>query len=149
MNQSEPTAITRFDSAPVGKLIGMKVLPHEELGRAEVTLEVNPDHHNPMGTVHGGIIALLADTSMGVCFGRTIEDEQTFGTVDLRVDFIRPVTSATLTAVGTIVKRGSRIGFVKSEIHNEKGRLVATANCTCLVVPLEPENPAKTHPAQR
>lgn len=136
-NSPDPL-LTRFDNAPVGELIGMKVLPATVLGEAEVTLQVTPQHHNPMGTVHGGIIALLADTAMGVAFGRTLDATQTFGTIDLRVDFIRPVSESMLTALGKIVKRGARVGFVKAEIHNSQKKLIATASCTCLVVPLEP-----------
>lgn len=134
---SSPDAATRFDNAPVGQLIGMNVIPSTEIGQATVTLEVTSEHHNPMGTVHGGIIALLADTAMGVAFGRTLDADQTFGTIDLRVDFIRPVGLAQLTAVGKIVKRGSRVGFMQAEIHNQHQKLIANASCTCLVVPME------------
>lgn len=136
MNSSTQAA-TRFDNAPVGQLIGMTVVPSMDIGSATVTLDVSPQHHNPMGTVHGGVIALLADTAMGVAFGRTLDADQTFGTIDLRVDFIRPVSEAKLTAVGTIVKRGSRVGFLRAEIHNHHQKLIATASCTCLVVPME------------
>lgn len=136
MNSPSPSA-TRFDVAPVGQLIGMQVIPSTDLESATVTLTVTPQHHNPMGTVHGGVIALLADTAMGVSFGRTLDSDQTFGTIDLRVDFIRPVTEAELTAVGTIVKRGSRVGFMRAEIHNQQQKLIATASCTCLVVSTE------------
>ncbi len=130
---------TRFDHAPVGDLVGMKVQPSNDLGTATVTLDVSTIHQNPMGTVHGGIIALLADTAMGVAFGRTLDRSQTFGTIDLRVDFIRPVTQTTLTAVGKLIKRGARVGFVQAEIHSSQKKLIATASCTCLVVPLESE----------
>jgi len=128
------TSLTRYDHAPVGDLIGMRIEPHRVEGEATVRLDVDQCHHNPMGTIHGGILALLADTAMGVAFGRTLEASQSFGTIDLRVDFIRPVTVAQLTAVGKIVKRGSRIGFLHAEVHNQSGKLVATANCTCLVI---------------
>jgi len=127
-------SLTRYDSAPVGDLIGMQVHPHESLGQAVVTLDVDHQHHNPMGTLHGGVLALVADTAMGVAFGRTLDDQQTFGTIDLRVDFIRPVICTRLTAVGILVKRGARVGFMRAEVHNQQGKLVATANCTCLVV---------------
>lgn len=126
--------LTRYDQAPVGNLIGMTVEPHQTLGEATVRLAVDERHHNPMGTVHGGILALLADTAMGVAFGRTLDASQTFGTIDIRVDFVRPVGTTELKAVGTMVKRGARVGFLKAEIFSQSGRLVATANCTCLVI---------------
>lgn len=126
--------LTRYDHAPVGDLIGMVIEPHQSLGEAKVHLAVDQRHHNPMGTVHGGILALLADTAMGVAFGRTLDENQTFGTIDIRVDFVRPVGTTQLTAIGTMVKRGARVGFLKAEIFSHSGRLVATANCTCLVI---------------
>jgi uncharacterized protein (TIGR00369 family) len=126
--------LTRYDHAPVGNLIGMEIEPHRTLGEAKVYLNVDERHHNPMGTVHGGILALLADTAMGVAFGRTLDENQTFGTIDIRVDFVRPVGNTRLTAVGTMVKRGARVGFLKAEIFTQSGRLVSTANCTCLVI---------------
>ncbi len=126
-------SLLRYDHAPVGDLIGMTVEPHQTWGEATVRLDVDAKHHNPMGTVHGGVLALLADTAMGVAFGRTLDDAQSFGTIDMRIDFVRPVTTTRLTAVGQMVKRGARVGFMKAEIHAQNGKLVATANCTCLV----------------
>ena len=131
MNHS---SLDKYDQAPVGQLIGMQIEPHQQPELARVRLFVDKHHHNPMGTVHVGIIALLVDTAMGVCFGRTLDDSQTFGTIDLRVDFIRPVTTGELTATGRLVKRGSRVGFLQAEVHNQHGKLVATGACTCLVI---------------
>jgi hypothetical protein len=55
------------DGMPVGKLIGLKLLEAGD-GRAVVTLEAGPQHTNPMGTLHGGILCDIADAAMGIAF---------------------------------------------------------------------------------
>ncbi len=128
-----------FASAPISQLIGLDVQPpvDGELGRAVVLLDVNNTMHNPMGFVHGGVIALLADASMGIAFGRTLENKHGFATVEMKTTFVRPVKSASLKAEAELVSRGLRIGFVECRITDQRGKLVATASCTCTVTSLE------------
>lgn len=121
-----------FAWAPIGRLIGLEVQPGSE-GVAEVYLNVDERMHNPMGFVHGGVIALLADACMGVAFGRSLVDPLGFATIETKVNFLRPVTAARLLATAHIVSRGLRIGFVEARIVDQRQRLVATASCTCTV----------------
>lgn len=125
-----------FQSAPISQLIGLEVQPGEP-GEAEVFLNVDQKMHNPMGFVHGGVIALLADAATGIAFGRTLEDQQSFATVEMKTTFIRPVKESRLRAQARLVQRGLRIGFVECEIHNTRGKLVATASCTCTINSLD------------
>ncbi len=124
-----------FATAPISQLVGLDVQPpvEGEVGRAVVLLAANSTMHNPMGFVHGGVIALLADAAMGIAFGRTLEDKHGFATVEMKTSFIRPVKSANLRAEAQLVTRGLRIGFVECEIKDHRGKLVATASCTCTV----------------
>jgi len=128
----------RFNNAPVSRLLGFDVLQASdedtELGRATVELPVDSRLHNPMGRVHGGVLAALADAAMGIAFGRTLEEGQDFSTIDLHVHFMRPVVSKKLIAKGELIQRGLRIGFVSCSIHDEKGRHVCAATCSCTVV---------------
>jgi uncharacterized protein (TIGR00369 family) len=118
--------------APISQLIGMEVQPGS-IGEAEVFLEVDHRMHNPMGFVHGGVLALLADATMGIAFGRTLEDQHGFATIEMKTSFIRPVKQSRLRATARIVTRGLRIGFVEAEIYDHKQRLIATASCTCTI----------------
>lgn len=124
-----------FSDAPVSRLIGFRVQPANDedraLGLAEVLLDVDERLHNPMGRVHGGMLAALADAAMGIAFGRTLDPDQDFSTVDLHIHFMRPVRSNRLTASARLIQRGLRIGFVECRITDDRGREIARASCSC------------------
>jgi uncharacterized protein (TIGR00369 family) len=121
-----------FGSAPISQLIGLEVQPGQA-GEAVVELPVDGRMHNPMGFVHGGVIALLADAATGIAFGRTLDDQQSFATVEMKTSYVRPIKEGRLRAEATLVQRGLRIGFVECRIVNERKKLIATASCTCSV----------------
>jgi uncharacterized protein (TIGR00369 family) len=87
-----------------------------------------------MQRVHGGAIAALADAAMGIAFGRTLLDDEDFSTIEMKVNFLRPVKDDLITADAKVLERGLRIGFVECTIKNSKGKHVATATCTCTVI---------------
>lgn len=119
--------------APVGDLIGFDV-PEAGGGRTVVTLQTGPRHFNPMGTLHGGILCDIADTAMGVAFASTLAVGESFTTVELKINYLRPVREATLRAEGRVVQRGRTIGYVECEVTDENGKVVAKSNSTCLVL---------------
>lgn len=125
-----------FASAPISQLIGLQVEPGP-VGEAVVRLEVSQIMHNPMGAVHGGIIALLADAAMGIAFGRTLTDPASFATIEMKVTYLRPVKQSLLTATAKLVSRGLRIGFVECVITDARQKEIARASCTCTVNRLE------------
>jgi uncharacterized protein (TIGR00369 family) len=87
-----------------------------------------------MGTLHGGILCDIADAAMGMAFASTLAPEESFTTVELKINFFRPVWQARLRAEGTVVQRGRTIGYVESSITDEENRLVARAASTCMVL---------------
>lgn len=131
-------AFDRFSDAPVSRLIGFKVAQgsqeDRELGRAVVELDVDERFHNPMGRVHGGILSALADAATGIAFGRMLDQGQDFSTVDLQIQYMRPVKSRQLIAKAWVTQRGLRIGFVQCEIRDNRDRLIASATCTCTTI---------------
>ncbi|MCE2813074.1 MAG: PaaI family thioesterase [Planctomycetaceae bacterium] len=133
-------AFDRFSDAPVSRLIGFKVAQgsqeDRELGRAVVELDVDERFHNPMGRVHGGILSALADAATGIAFGRMLDQGQDFSTVDLQIQYMRPVKSRQLIAKAWVTQRGLRIGFVQCEIRDNRDRLIASASCTCTTIEL-------------
>lgn len=128
----------RFSSAPISQLIGFQVAQatqeDKELGLAVVALEVDERLHNPMGRVHGGVLAALADAAMGIAFGRMLDSGQDFSTVDLQIQYMRPVTSRLLRATAKVKQRGLRMGFVECEIRDNRDRLIACSTCTCTTI---------------
>jgi uncharacterized protein (TIGR00369 family) len=98
------------------------------------TLTTGPQHANPMGTLHGGILCDIADAAMGVAFASTLKAGQSFTTIELKINFFRPVWEAQLKAEAKVVRRGSTIGYVECEVTDEQGHLVAKAASTCMVL---------------
>jgi uncharacterized protein (TIGR00369 family) len=127
-----------FGNAPISQLIGLEVVPEGEHGVAVVYLNVGARMHNPMGFVQGGVLSLLADAAMGIAFGRTLDEKHSFATIELKTNYIRPIKEGRLRAVGTLIQRGLRVGFLECRVHDHRKRLIATASCTCTVNTLGP-----------
>ena len=116
---------------PVGRLIGF-AMKSIEPGHAIFEMAVDERHHNPMGTVHGGIYCDLADAAMGFAYASTLGEDETFTTIELKINFLRAVRKATLTAEAKVVKGGSKVGYVECEVKDQDGKLVAKAAGTCM-----------------
>ena len=123
----------KTNDVPVARLIGFEATEIAD-GRAMVTLAAGPQHANPMGTLHGGILCDIADAAMGMAFASTLAPEESFTTVELKINFFRPVWEAQLKAEGKVVRRGRSIGYVECEVKDERGQLVAKAASTCLAL---------------
>jgi uncharacterized protein (TIGR00369 family) len=83
-------ARAKANDVPVARLIGFEVKGIGE-GRATVALATGPQHANPMGTLHGGILCDIADAAMGMAFANTLAPEESFTTVELKINFLRPI----------------------------------------------------------
>jgi uncharacterized protein (TIGR00369 family) len=118
---------------PISRLIGIR-LTAVEPGRAQYILDADERHHNPMGTLHGGILCDIADIAMGLAYASTLEEGETFTTLELKINFLRPVKSARLIADGTIVQRGRTVGMTECVVTDEQGRVIAKATSTCLTL---------------
>jgi uncharacterized protein (TIGR00369 family) len=123
----------KANDVPIARLIGFEAKEIAD-GRAIVTLAAGPRHANPMGTLHGGILCDIADAAMGMAFASTLAPEDSFTTVELKINFFRPVWEANLKAEGRVVRRGRSLGYVECEISDERGQLIAKAASTCLVL---------------
>ena len=86
---------------------------------------------NPMGTLHGGIVCDIADAAMGMAFASTLVPEESFTTVELKVNFFRPIWQAQLKAEGIVVQRGRTISYVECDITDEENRSVTKAASVC------------------
>src|ERR1700693_6036977 len=118
---------------PIAELIGFTVEAIGD-GQAVGSLEAGPQHANPMGTLHGGVLCDVADAAMGMAFASTLAPDESFTTMSLSIIFFRPVSQAPLRAEGMVVRRGGTIGYVECTITDEMSRLVAKAASTCMVL---------------
>src|SRR5260370_22680822 len=119
----------KTNDVAVARLIGFEAKEIAN-GRATVMLAAGPQHANPMGTLHGGILCDIADAAMGMAFASTLAAEESFTTVELKINFFRPVWQAQLKATGTFVQRGRTIGYVECTIVAQENRWVAKASST-------------------
>jgi uncharacterized protein (TIGR00369 family) len=116
---------------PITRLLGF-VIKSLEPGHAIFEMEVDERHHNPMGTLHGGIYCDLADAAMGYAYAATLGEGESFTTVELKINFLRAVRATTLTAEATVVKAGGTLGYVECDVRDKSGKLVARAASTCM-----------------
>ncbi|MGO9060882.1 MAG: PaaI family thioesterase [Candidatus Binataceae bacterium] len=119
--------------APIGKLLGLK-LSNVANGQATVEFEASGRHANPMGTLHGGVLCDIADAAMGAAYRSSLDEGESFTTLELKINFLRPVWNATLRAQARIVRAGRVVGLVECDILDERGRMVARASSTCMTL---------------
>ena len=123
----------RHSTVPIAELIGFRV---DEIttGRAVASLHSGPQHANPMGTHHGGVLCDLADAAMGMAFVSTLAPDKSFTTTALSINFFRPVWQTLLHADAHVVNRGKNLGYIECEVVDQDDRLVAKATSTCFVL---------------
>jgi uncharacterized protein (TIGR00369 family) len=117
----------------VARLIGFELVEAVR-ERTLFRLQVDERHANPMGTVHGGILCDLADAAMGSAMATTLEAGQSYTTLELAINYLKPVWSGLLSAEGRVVKRTRKTGLTECDVLDENGSLVARAKSTCLVL---------------
>lgn len=117
----------------VAQLIGFRLTAVSE-GRATISFKPGPQHANLAGTLHGGILCDVADAAMGLAYASTLEAGESFTTIELKINFLKPVWDAQLIAEGHVVKRGRTIGLVECDVIDDGGSLVARASSTCMTL---------------
>lgn len=133
LEQLQKIVTGEFPPPPIAQLIGFVLVEAEE-GRAVFELETGKQHANPMGTLHGGILCDLADAAMGTAYATTLEDGESFTTIELKINFLKPVWNARLRAIGKVVKSGKTVGLIECDVIDENESLVARASSTCMIL---------------
>jgi len=118
---------------PVAELIGVGVQRIEN-GECVATMVAEERHSNPMGTIHGGILCDLADAAMGMAYYSTLEEGESFTTLELKINFLRPFWTGGLVARGRVASRGRTVGMTECDVEDDQGRLIARASSTCLTL---------------
>ena len=125
------------DAPPIAHLIGFSIT-HAESGVVSASLVPNESHYNPIGMVHGGVIATLLDTVVGCAVQSMLPLSRGYTTLNLSVSYIRAVTLATgeIMAEGTIMHSGRSTAIAHGRVRDAAGKLLATAETTCLLFDL-------------
>jgi len=119
---------------PIARLIGFGFVEVEE-GRVVFECEPAEYHYNPIGSVHGGLACTLFDSAMGCAVHTELPAGVGYTTVELKVNFLRPITTATgrLLCEGRAIHVGGRIATAEARLVDESGKLYGHATTTCMI----------------
>lgn len=96
-------------------------------GRCCFEVTVRPNHMNPHGVVHGGVVYSLVDYAMGGALTSRLAPGERCATLEVKINYLSPVSSGVLTAEAWVVERTKRIGVLEAKVHVDGNRLVALA----------------------
>ncbi len=124
----------KINPPPVAMLVGYKI---SEVDHGYAVFELDPAeyHYNPFATVHGGIISTLLDTTMTASVLSTLQKGISCSTVEIKVNFIRPITAKTevLRCEARPIHVGKRLATVGGQLRDKDGNLYAHGVSTCSI----------------
>ena len=134
--RNDKRAAELLAATPAGwmETLGARITESEP-GRVVLELEAGPEHRHGGGMVQGGVITQIADAAMGMSLATLQEDRVWNTTIELKINFIRPVSSGRIRAVGRVVEMKQTLLFSEADVLDDRGRLVARASSTCMPVP--------------
>jgi uncharacterized protein (TIGR00369 family) len=119
---------------PIMKTLGFKLVEVGE-GTASVEMEAKTElHSNPMGTIHGGVLCNIADAAIGTAHFTTLAEGESFTSIDLQINFFRPVWNEKLRAVARPVHRGRTVSRYVCDITKADGKLAAQVASTIMTL---------------
>ncbi len=120
---------------PIAEVVDMRAVSAER-GRVVFAAYAEPRFANPMGGLHGGLIATLLDSALGCAAMSVLPPGRLYTTLSLEVKYLSatPLDGTELLAEGTVVHAGRRQITVEGSMSNAAGKVVATATSTCLVL---------------
>ena len=124
----------RVQTSPFNQWVGIDLVSVGR-GKAEVALDLGEHHFNPQGLVHGGVIAALADASIGLALRSMLRPGLTHRTAQLNVHFLAKGEGTRIVGRGRSLHLGQRMGYGEGEVQDAEGRLLARATATFIVLP--------------
>ena len=120
---------------PIAVLMGMWITEVSE-GRVVFAAEPAEYHYNPLGTVHGGMMATLLDSALGCVVQSMLPAGTGYTTVELKVNYLRPITvmTGTVYCEGKIIYVGGRVATAEGRLTDAQGKLYAHGTTTCLIM---------------
>jgi uncharacterized protein (TIGR00369 family) len=127
----------RLPQPPISGLMEFAIV-EAEYGRAVFACRPDESAYNPIGAIHGGLICTLLDSVTACAVHSTLPAGKGYTSIEIKVNYLKAVrlSSGRLTATGTVVKSGARIGFSEGVVTDESGAVVATATSTLLIFDL-------------
>lgn len=125
----------RLAGSPFHTWLGVEVVDAGD-GWVRVAIDAGDEHINLQGLVHGGLLATLADTAMGLALRTSLEPGRRHVTIAMHVQFLRPGTPGRVEATGRAVRVGRSVGHAEASLVDERGRELTRAQGTYSVTPL-------------
>ena len=124
-----------YPPPPISMLLGMDIVTVEE-GFVTFALTPHESHFNPIGVVHGGVLATLLDSVTGCAVHSTLAAGWRYTSIDITVNYLRAVDLRTgpILFTGRLVKGGRRVAFTTAEATDSSGNVLATASSSLLVI---------------
>lgn len=110
-----------------------------EPGEVEIALRAEDHHLNLLGTVHGGMLATVADTAMGLAMRTRMERGSNYVTAQLDLHYLAPGRTGRIVGIGRAVKSGGQMGYAEADVLGEGNSLLARASATFIVVRERPD----------
>jgi uncharacterized protein (TIGR00369 family) len=121
---------------PIGDTLGFRLA---EVEKGRVVLVGRPDarSYNLIGSVHGGWAAAILDTALALSALSTLDESQGFTTVDIRINYLRPLTTETgeVRAEGRVLQGGRRLAYGDARLVDAAGKLLCHGTGSCLILP--------------
>ena len=121
---------------PIGDTLGFRLVDVEQ---GHVVLVGRPDRrsYNLIGTVHGGWAAAILDSALALATLSTLEADQGFTTVDIRINYLRPLSVETgeVRAEGRVLQGGRRLAYCEAKLTDAAGKLICHGTGSCLILP--------------
>lgn len=131
--QPEETTHLRYPTA-ISRLLNLTVVDVDERSAA-VRIAAHVElHGNQQGTVHGGLLAELADAAIGTAHSTVIEPGESFTSLDLSARFVRPAWSGPLTATARCTHPGRTVSQYECEITRDDGKVVAIVSSAVMTL---------------
>jgi uncharacterized protein (TIGR00369 family) len=105
---------------------------------ARVEMRIEGKHLQPLGTVHGGILATLIDTATYWAAFLALPADAGLVNIDLKLNYLRPVSEGMLITDGRCLRSGRTISYAEAHVKDGDGRLVAHGTSTLMALPDNP-----------
>jgi acyl-CoA thioesterase len=139
--------LQRFRDSTSSRTFGLRL---REVRRGRVTLEMRAERRflQAHGRVHGGVIALLADTAAALAVYSAVPPQSRVLTLEMKINFLAGVENGAITARGKVLRVGKSTGVSECEVRDSRGRLAAKALVT-VAIGLPPEPFPRSHARKR
>lgn len=111
---------------PIAGLLGIRRTSMQG-GRSTFELTIRPEHMNPHGVVHGGVVYTLVDFAMGGALTSLLEPGERCATLEVKINYLAPAVSGDVRAEACVVSRSGRVGVLEARVHGDGEQLIALA----------------------